>query len=966
MPLTARLPDPTALDPAPQCILAALPGVIPDKIDTLLKKAGNLAGDPAQMVFFFTERFVPSDATQLEKLLTSGGWMVYHSGSKALSSGQWPKFTVVAVRSEYNPVAHARQLAAAGRPDCAISVLNAVPETLINDHGLLAGLALERQRYYFLWQQMRDPKDDKNAFFNQARREFAQVTALKPLLSASYRLHADYWSFLGRHDMAARVLRSLNFVQPEKANEIRLSRLKSMPSHAGGPEQSEVIDDTGREKWKPRILIISHDHSDDAMGSLYHGLRSLLGQANVVRFPCEPTLAGKNNPQVDNPPCCFQFSDKPGTVDQLVGELKAGKFDFILFGDVAPMAYPEHASRLCSAAAGMPVILYDSRNDCSTSMKLLLDDIGRHRFDLVFKREMIKGVDYGPKTFPLPVGYPQDRAYREGAVSKEASVFWAGKRAYGLRPLYIPALEKKLKRTFQERIDQETYQAGMRESLIGLSFFGCGFDTLRYWELPANQVMLLAERPPIRIPFDFADGESAVFFDDLPDLLEKLDYYSRYRDQAFRIAQAGHAHFLRYHTTTARAGQFLARIKKELKIQLQPMAREESCIEKNQPGFGGNPATQAGPDRCKSPLHLGLIGGEGYGWGVCSNYLIRELSRMRPVKVLNDEDGSASNGALSGPLFQALINVDFDPMFPRARGKPNIGYTFFENELTPKSLENAKKYDLVLGGSSWCRDRMLEKGIRNCDVLIQGIDPNLFYPIQPKLGEDRFVIFSGGKFELRKGQDLVLRAVKIMQDKYPDVWLVNCWFNLWSASTRLMTYSNHIQFRHHEGETWAQTMHRTYVENGLDPSRIITHELLPQSEQRELFAKTDIGIFPNRCEGGTNLVLMEYMACARPVIASNTSGHKDIITSDNALMLNSLSGFRVQDGSGKLMARWEEPSLDELIAQLDFAYHHRSVLREVGTKAGMDLMRFSWSRSAGRLDDFIDLPTLRHIRTPVL
>jgi hypothetical protein len=233
-------------------------------------------------------------------------------------------------------------------------------------------------------------------------------------------------------------------------------------------------------------------------------------------------------------------------------------------------------------------------------------------------------------------------------------------------------------------------------------------------------------------------------------------------------------------------------------------------------------------------LFLGLLKGDGYGWGVCSRYLITELSNLRPIQVLNESDGTAYNAHLDGQLFQALTDIDFNCMFPMARGRYNVGYTFFENELTDASVENAKRFDLVLGGSDWCRRRMLEKGVTNCGVLIQGIDPKVFYPIEDDTATDRFVIFSGGKFELRKGQDLVLRAVKIMQDKYPDVWLVNCWYNLWPASTRLMSYSQHIRFEHRDGESWQETMRRTYLQNGFDVDRIETFELLPQERQRDL------------------------------------------------------------------------------------------------------------------------------------
>ena len=123
----------------------------------------------------------------------------------------------------------------------------------------------------------------------------------------------------------------------------------------------------------------------------------------------------------------------------------------------------------------------------------LLRYIGRKRFDLIFKREMLDGMDYGADTFPLPFGYarPQTRSLPQSG--KPHSLFWAGKSEYGLRPIYIPYLEDRLGCALDRRYDQETYQSMLKSSRMGLSFFGCGFDSVRYWELPAHAVMANGE-----------------------------------------------------------------------------------------------------------------------------------------------------------------------------------------------------------------------------------------------------------------------------------------------------------------------------------------------------------------------------------------------------------------------------------------------------------------------------------------
>jgi hypothetical protein len=55
--------------------------------------------------------------------------------------------------------------------------------------------------------------------------------------------------------------------------------------------------------------------------------------------------------------------------------------------------------------------------------------------------------------------------------------------------------------------------------------------------------------------------------------------------------------------------------------------------------------------------------------------------------------------------------------------------------------------------------------------------------------------------------------------------------------------------------------------------------ILPQLSQRDLareMRNTDCGLFPNRCEGGTNLVLMEYLSCRRRAAANLFTGHQDL------------------------------------------------------------------------------------------
>lgn len=348
-------------------------------------------------------------------------------------------------------------------------------------------------------------------------------------------------------------------------------------------------------------------------------------------------------------------------------------------------------------------------------------------------------------------------------------------------------------------------------------------------------------------------------------------------------------------------------------------------------------------------LILALPHGENFGWGICGQYLRQELQQRHPSFALDYQHWDRHGGKqLPATVVAAVGAEDLAIMYP-LRGERNFAYTFFERDLVPQAIENAKQFDCVMAGSHWATQCLRDKGIAS-ETLIQGIDTQLFTPQAAREGNG-FFIFSGGKFELRKGQDLVLKAVAIMQQRHADVILVNAWVNFWPATMATMRASEHMQFAL-QGEEWQGQMRHLYELNGLDPSRVVTCDVIPHDQTGAIYARTDIGLFPNRCEGGTNLVLMEYMACGRPVIASYTSGQKDILGEEHALLLQDCP-TRDYQLDGEHYARWPEPALDEILEQLEFAYQNRDRMNELGKKAGEYMQSYSWGRTADRLLEIV-------------
>jgi glycosyltransferase involved in cell wall biosynthesis len=341
----------------------------------------------------------------------------------------------------------------------------------------------------------------------------------------------------------------------------------------------------------------------------------------------------------------------------------------------------------------------------------------------------------------------------------------------------------------------------------------------------------------------------------------------------------------------------------------------------------------------------------GFGWGAVNRGLFDELSKLTKTTLITPGDRWFLCPHLPGFLLTTLRGHEFTPECP-ARGRVNLSNAVFEQELTGKSVENAKRFDVVFTASNWCLERLREKGIQNGTLLLQGINTQVFHPAtSPGPANDgRFVLFSGGKFEFRKGQDLVLRAFRDLNRKFPDMTLVTAWHNLWPESLQTMAASSHIRFEL-RGVTWADQLAHLCAINDIDSQRVTAIKPSAPAQMAQVYRQADLGLFPNRCEGATNLMLMEFLACGKPAVVSFNSGHCDVVHDGNAILLKNQRPLDIKDANGQIAARWAEVSVDDVIAGVEYAYHHREQIRALGAAAGEDLKKWDWSRSARTILD---------------
>jgi glycosyltransferase involved in cell wall biosynthesis len=322
-----------------------------------------------------------------------------------------------------------------------------------------------------------------------------------------------------------------------------------------------------------------------------------------------------------------------------------------------------------------------------------------------------------------------------------------------------------------------------------------------------------------------------------------------------------------------------------------------------------------------SKLRLYYLGqpGDGFGWGVANTNLVAALQKYCDVIV-----DTSKRDTFDAPVFVPIADSSLNPLRKIRKAPKVLGYCFTEWPIADEAKRNARQYDVIFAGSTWNVQRLAASGIASRD-LIQGVDFERFTP-RPISKRNKFVVFSGGKFEFRKGQDYVIAAMKMFMRNHTDVVLVTSWHNQWTQSV--------------------QTMRKSWLVgddpmDGLPLEMVISLPPMPNEKLADIYAMSHIGLFPNRCEAGTNMVLTEYMACARPVIATDAHGHKDVLCP---------ASFKLSTGDYD-PAGWFNPPVSDIITHLEYAYHNRAELEWRGNMHRAAIEHLTWDRCARIIKD---------------
>ena len=328
---------------------------------------------------------------------------------------------------------------------------------------------------------------------------------------------------------------------------------------------------------------------------------------------------------------------------------------------------------------------------------------------------------------------------------------------------------------------------------------------------------------------------------------------------------------------------------------------------------------------------------------------------IKEQKVLLDTVREADKHAkLSQALvIHALANgFRWDTVSDMITGRRNVGFIFFEDaRFDLDALKRAQRFDRILAGSTWNSEVLKAHGLDNVARVLQGIDETLFHPRErTAMFGDRFVVFSGGKLELRKGQDTVLAAFKVFRETHADALLVTAWHNPWPGTAMDIAQSPHVEGAPDVDDQGALRIVDWAAANGVRAEDFVDVGLIPHEDLVQVMAEADVAVFPNRCEGGTNLVAMETMATGIPCILSANTGHLDLIAEDPCYPLR--RQIPVASDSG-LTEHWRDSQVDEVVAALEEVHGNRDEAAR-RARAGAEFMKgMTWKHQIGELMETI-------------
>ena len=340
------------------------------------------------------------------------------------------------------------------------------------------------------------------------------------------------------------------------------------------------------------------------------------------------------------------------------------------------------------------------------------------------------------------------------------------------------------------------------------------------------------------------------------------------------------------------------------------------------------------------------------GYGITGLNICKSLSKLGQVSlwpigqpnVTNQEDADLISELISNsriPDFDApCIRIWHQHDMSQFVGRGlKVGFPIFELDSFNKVEAYHLNYlDRVFVCSEWAKgvvDDQTNINSENIHVIPLGVDTNIFnkdHGYADNHLDKPTVFFNCGKWELRKGHDIIVEAFNSAFSESDNV-------ELW------MMCENPF-FSESEQSEWISL----YKDSKLGKKIRIISRKETQEEVYNIMLQTDCGIFPSRAEGW-NLELLEMMACGKQVIATNYSAHTEFCTKENSILIESDEKEVAYDGrwfhgdGGKWLSHSKD-TLSQISQAMKSVHNNPKTVNLAGISTAR---RYSWENSAKKI-----------------
>jgi glycosyltransferase involved in cell wall biosynthesis len=247
---------------------------------------------------------------------------------------------------------------------------------------------------------------------------------------------------------------------------------------------------------------------------------------------------------------------------------------------------------------------------------------------------------------------------------------------------------------------------------------------------------------------------------------------------------------------------------------------------------------------------------------------------------------------------------------------------------------NLLSCDELLVCSKWAQSVVENSTGQPSTVVPLGVDSSIFYPEEPtneiSSQEKPFTFFFPGKFEYRKGFDIVM---DLFDKAFP------------SENVEVIFLPQNMCIK--DNQDWINSLMRSNLAKK-NRVKIIGRVDSPQ-QVSDIIRYSDAVVSFSRAEGW-NLPLLEALSCGRQVIATNYSGHTEFLSSTNSLLLDvngrepAIDGVFF-NGSGNWLS-YSDSDLDNFISSLRQTFQKGRRYNGAGVETAK---QFSWENSARAL-----------------